>query len=197
MIRFKSRGFILAIASTWLLLILPDKTLAQWAPVTRSPFGMGRRYVPFRKMPDIFQMARAGFGIPYGCFGVSGEVGVTYFSLTGGVGYFVLSRGGTAPGWSIGTRVYFMKDKHRRRRPRKVRIRAGLYYSVHGVYVENDSRHVATGFSWSVGMQQRVKQNIFYDMDLNIIMRQTNSFRPQNRNLELPAFPSIGVGMAF
>ncbi len=182
-----------------LLFLLMERSdvKAQWAPVTQNPFGIGRRYVPFTKKPDMFQMARVGFGIPYGCFGVSGEVGVTYFSLTGGVGYFVLSRGGTAPGWSLGTRIYFMKDKHKRRRPRKVRIRAGLYYSVHGVYIEDDTRHIATGFSWSVGIQQRVKDNFFYDMDLNIIMRQSNSFRPTNRNLEIPAFPSIGVGIAF
>ena len=152
------------------------------------------RYSNFKKRPDYFKSAKAGFGLPYGIFGACGEIGIKYFSILGGAGVSLIGRAGPAFGWSVGARAYFMPDKERRI-PKKIRVRIGAHYGVNGVYKEDGVRHVATGVSLSGGIQQRFKDNFFYDMDINILMNSTNSFRPTNRELEYPAFPSIGIGV--
>lgn len=80
---------------------------------------------------------------------------------------------------------------------RRLRIRLGTDYGVHGAYLENEEVHTATGLGFSVGMEHKLGRLFLYDMDIHVPIRGTNSFRPERKELELLAFPSLGIGLIF
>lgn len=135
-----------------------------------------------------------GFGLPYGgFFGINTEVGTKYVSLNAGLGYFPArhSSSMSTAGWSIGLRGYAMKPD------KKIRFRMGIRYGVNGAYDEDDGFHVASGVSMSFGLEHRFSETFLYAMDFSMVLRGTNSYRPEDKSLEYGTFPSLGVGLVF
>ena len=132
---------------------------------------------------------KGGYGIPFGFLGANIEYGINHFSFCTGLGYLYLKDASGGIGYNAGIRIYPMVFE------KKIRPRLGVYYGINYAYASEDGNINARGVSISIGYEHQVTDKIYYDLDYSFLVNNTNSFRPDNRELEIIALPSIGIGV--
>ena len=148
-------------------------------------------YTKWPRPKHTFKRVKAGYGLPFGQFGVNGELGHKIISGTVGLGLAAGTDITPTIAFTLGSRLYMMPEK------KLVRPRVSAHYGVNGVFKENNKQRTALGLAFGIGFEHRITQNVVYDMDLLVPLNGTNTARPDNRQLESRAIPSIGIGIFF
>ena len=148
-------------------------------------------YTKWPRPKQTYKRLKAGYGLPYGQFGVNGELGTKIFAGTAGLGMVVGNNITPSVGFSLGTRLYVLPEE------KQARPRLSAHYGVNGVFKENNNQRTAIGLAFGVGFEHLITPNVAYDMDVMVPINSTNTARPNNSQLESKAIASIGIGIYF
>ncbi len=98
--------------------------------------------------PAVLGKVGLGMGIPYGGFGLGGEVGSQHFSILGGIGTLIFGSG-----WSIGGRAYALSSDHTWRPHFTLVYGTTVVYSITGAY---EAEGTLKGVAGYVGVDQDI-----------------------------------------